>query len=269
MRSKEKNRNSEEILFDSFLRDELKKIAEEVNGKEEFQFDMTRLNTIDKEEKGMKKRRSVKYITVFAVLVCVLSLTAFGLGKRAGYIGHSTLKGNTFPSEEKMTEYLGSLPNVSKEFSNGYKFVNYSQGENSIVLDDGEKLETVKNVMFGYEKKGGRGKEISLMVSQKFETQSEEDEKGIEHIMIEQMPAVLYEMDYKIVPPSYQLTEEDKEKMESGVLEISYGSKEVEEEHSTIVSWEEGDLDYSLIYSGQYEVTANDLIDMVKEMIAQ
>lgn len=269
MRSKEKNRNLEEILFDSFLRDELKKIAEEVDGKKEFQFDMTRLNTIDKEAKGMKKRKSVKYITVFAVLVCVLSLTVFGLGKRVGYIGHSTLKGNTFPSEEKMTEYLGSLPKVVKKFNNGYEFTNYSQGENSIVLDDGEKLETVKNVMFGYENKDGKRKEISLMVSQKFETQYEEDENGIEHIMIEQMPAVLYEMDYKIVPPNYQLTEEDRERMDSGVLEVSYGSKEVEEEHSTIVSWEEGGLDYSLMYSGQYEVKAEELIDMVKEIIAQ
>lgn len=260
------SQKQEDVLFDRFLSEGLGRIAQEVDVPKDFSVDIRGLK--GREEK-MKTKKTSRYVLVMAIVLCCISATAFAVGSMAGYIGHSTNRGTTMPTQEKMKEYLGEVPKVVSEFENGYKFVDYAEGENSMVDDQGEKLETVKEYMFGFEDATNPGRNVSLLVSQKFMRASEEDEKGVEDIEIGGKKAELYEMDYKFVPPNYELTAEDRKKQEDGVLEISYGSDKVEEEHTTIVSWEEGGLDYSLIYSGQYELRAQDLIEMAEEVIAK
>lgn len=263
-RKENSSRKQEDVLFDAFLSEALGRIAQEVELPKDFSVDIRGLK--GREDK-MKTKKTSRYVVIMAIVLCCISATAFAVGKMAGYIGHSTNKGTVLPTQEQMKQYLGEVPKIVSEFENGYKFVNYAEGENAMVDDQGEKLETVKDYMFDFENAANPGRNVSLLVSQRFTKVSEEDKKGIEEIEIEGRNVTLYEMDYKFVPPNYELTAEDKEKYEAGVLEISYGSDKVEEEHTTIVSWEEGGLSYSLLYSGQYELKAGDLIEMAREVI--
>ncbi len=71
---------------------------------------------------------------------------------------------------------------------------------------------------------------------------------------------------YKILPPDYVMTEQDKADAESGKYVFSYGSEEVEVLHMQQIQWEDNGMSYSLINSDD-KVDKDVLVKMAGEIV--
>ena len=72
----------------------------------------------------------------------------------------------------------------------------------------------------------------------------------------------------KIVPADYQLTEADKLAEEQGELVFSYGSDSVQVMEIKSLHWLDGDMD-TMLMQMDGELTAEDLVEMAREILAQ
>ena len=68
------------------------------------------------------------------------------------------------------------------------------------------------------------------------------------------------------MPPDYEPTEEDKKAMESGRLQIGYGSAEIETSQYSRVVWVKDGIRYELM---GFNVSLNDveMLQMAQEMV--
>lgn len=71
---------------------------------------------------------------------------------------------------------------------------------------------------------------------------------------------------YKAVPPDYELTEEDKENMESDNFQLGYGSQEVEVRQYYATIWVKDGKVYDL---GGFDlsISADEMLNMAKEIV--
>ena len=71
---------------------------------------------------------------------------------------------------------------------------------------------------------------------------------------------------YKAVPPDYEPTEEDKKAMESGRLQIGYGSAEIETSQYSRVVWVKDGIRYELM-GFNVSLNADEMLQMAQEMV--
>ncbi len=187
-----------------------------------------------------KERGSMKFfhkkLLVAAAIVCFSTVTAFAAVKLQGIEGHSYTETHEYNDVEKLEKKLGFDAKTVESFHNGYVFVSGGRGESEGIGEDGNGMgKKYKNINLTYENE--KGNLLSFMVEQgsPLVDAGEEETEGY----IKQL--------YKFVPPSYELTEEDKAKEAAGEIVISYGSDKVEENVVENYLWHEGDLYYALI----------------------
>ncbi|MDD3142290.1 MAG: signal peptide protein, partial [Lachnospiraceae bacterium] len=73
---------------------------------------------------------------------------------------------------------------------------------------------------------------------------------------------------YKIVPPDYELTEEDKQNQLREDYFISYGSSEVYTQEASNVVWVQDGVTYDLL-GFDVDVSADEMMQMAQEIIQQ
>lgn len=177
-------------------------------------------------ERFSMKRFHMKKLAVAAV-ICLASVTCYG-AVRFGNIEIGTNNDIHKISElEDAKKEVGLDAKYVETFRNGFAF--RDGGTGAMQMDDAEPSGVLK---IGYENEDG--KHVSLLV----EDAAPFADAGITEGYSSQL--------YKFVPPDYELTEEDKERKAAGELEISYGSKEVEEQTMENYSWQDDGLRYSL-----------------------
>ncbi len=255
--------------FEKFLEDGLCQSVENRQVEKNFEKNvyMQIVQQEHREEQSMKKTKYVRRVFVIAAIMICATASVFGLGKAAGYISRGVHVGNKIPTDAELMKDLGAVPTFLEKFSNGYEFQEYGKGTTDLVDESGNAIKTAKQITLDYQDtKNGRNP-ISFMITQVFEQEDEKRETGITQVDLGSIEGNLYEMEYKFVPPNYELTEEDERKNEAGELEISYGSDTVIQKHMTSVSWKKDGLEYSLLYGGQGEVCAEELIEMAKQVI--
>ena len=169
------------------------------------------------------------------------------------------------PTEQELQKELGSVPTLVENFSNGYTFDSYYRGDTSQVDDNNNPIETVPMIDLGYIDKNQNRNGISLTIQPQWK--QEETAKADKTEMVNGIQINIYEIENKFVPPNYEPTEEDIELQEQGLLNLAFGSDTIEENHSTLLTWQKDNLSYSLIYTGHGEVSAAELLHMAKEMI--
>lgn len=219
---------------------------------------------INKEKERCYMRSKKKLIVIAAAVVLVLGTTVFaasGIISSWNGSSHSRPDYTKLPSYEECMSAAGYAPVLIEEFSNGYAFEDGNIVNNDLTDDAGNSVEKFKSFTFRYQKDGDK----VVFSQEKFNSQIgfsgavAAAENGVE----------IYYISYtnKLVPPDYELTEEDKRAQESGELVFSYGSAEVKIQQVRSVSWKEDGMHSSLMQIDG-ELSQEDLVLMAKEAIA-
>ncbi|AMJ41061.1 MAG TPA: hypothetical protein DDW34_00440 [Clostridium sp.] len=216
------------------------------------------------EEKNMKlfSIKKTRGILVACMLLAFTSITCFAAAKIVSYTSHSTNSTFAeFPSEKEVKKEAGFVPKYVNELAGGYAFYNGGIGETNAETEDGSAVVTLKTANFSY--KNGDST-VNLLVENGIMPSA--DENG-EIVKISANVEGRYHSDmYKILPPDYVMTEQDKADAESGKYVFSYGSEEVEVLHMQQIQWEDNGMSYSLINSDD-KVDKDVLVKMAGEIV--
>lgn len=217
--------------------------------------------------KSWKLNKGKKLGMVTALCIAIGSVTVIGATIGRSWVGH--IANNTymsFPAVEKVKEDVGFAPKYTEELPGGFKYSRGGIGESQLMDESGAVLTSNKQVTFMYK---GEDKKLNLSLDV-----TKIEEKFVDHTaskLVGEYNGIqlyYYEQDYKFVPESYKLTEEDKAAQASGKLEISIGASEVSCENIQSINWYEGGMEYTII-GNDYHFDVEQMIAMAKTIIDQ
>ena len=222
--------------------------------------------TMKSKTPSLKKGRRLTVLVASFVLLC--SVTALGVTMIKGntWVGHSSTKYKTFPKEERILKDVGFSPKYMKSLPGGFEYVNGSIGESKLSDETGDVLTQTKHVTLAYRRDNDKPR-LDLSITQVDEIFLDNKEGQL----VGNFNGIsLYydQQDYKFVPADYELTEEDKKATETGKLEISFGTPEIEYSNIQSLSWYEDGLEYRIMGS-DYGFTVEEMIDMATPIIDQ
>ncbi len=229
---------------------------------------------IFKEEKGRTismKRFSVKKVAIGVAAACLVLGTASIAGSGIkNYVSHGSIIPDytKFEDLEKAEEEAGYRIDAVEAFSNGYKMNGIYISETAIQNEAGQNEEEQKEIDIYYKKTGA--KEISSSACKLFAGETPETVLNISAadrtMQCGDVTLVFNKTTFKFVPPDYKLTEEDEKAQDSGAVEISYGTSEVEIKEFFYVGWVKDGIVYNL---GGFDLalTADDMLGMAREII--
>jgi hypothetical protein len=231
----------------------IKRNISEMESEEEMKFNLF----------GFKKRKlSIALLT--GCIVLVFSTAVIGATMGTSWYGHSGQRYKTFPSEQKVVKDVGFAPKYTQELPGGFVFYDGHTGESSLEDDAGNLVTQTKNVSFSY-KRGAEEERLTLTATQIKEAYR--DDSAISLVdSYNGISLYYYDQDYKFVPTSYELTEEDIKAQEAGELLISEGASEIECKNIQGLSWYEEGIEYMLMGS-DFHFTAEELVEMAKAII--
>ena len=215
-----------------------------------------------KEEKYVMKTKK-KMVLAVAAAVMILGASAFAAGGMiTGWYGSSRSIPDytSLPTQEECVKDVGFTPILKEDFANGYAFDNGSIVKNNLTDDSGSVVEKFKSLVFRYSKDG----DMVELSQEQYESQMPQNGT----VLDEKNGVTIYLTEYtnKIVPPSYEMTEEDRQAEESGELVFSWGSDQVEIKQVRGVNWEKDGTHFGLLQIDG-ALSAQELADMAKELI--
>ena len=238
----------EDEKMDSFLRNALKEQAETLAiGPEQTERMCRGVYQRIEEEGSMRKTWNIRKTVVVAAAVCLVgAMTAVAAGQVKTAISSSS-------HAEDFTEYsqlaekeeqLGLKTKAPEAFSNGYRFAYgtpvYSRGED-------EQGNVVKEQQ-----------DLSLMYSKENMADQTAVHEGI---------TLKYSQDhYRMVPPDYEPSAEEKAQEAAGELVISYGTDRVIDQTAQTLTWEDNGQFYTLL-GFDVEMTPEEFYQMAGEII--
>lgn len=232
----------------------IEKIKHKVNQKIPFAY-------TERKSKIMIAKKKISLIAIAATFI--LGATAFassGIVKTWFGSSSSTPDYTSLPTAQEVKKGIGYDVVLIDCFENGYKFDNGSIVKNKMADENGSTLEKFNSVDFKYEKDGDK----VYFAQDKYN--SETNQEG--EIIANKNNIDIYYHSYtnKLVPPDYELTDEDKKAQENGELVFSYGSSKVEVNKVQSVNWEKDGMHY-LLMQIDGKLTSEELTDMAKEVI--
>jgi hypothetical protein len=166
----------------------------------------------------------------------------------------------TMPTSEQLTKDIGYAPITVEEFTNGYQFQDATIVHHELEDDSGSSVEKYKSLSSEYEKDGNK---VSLF-AEKRATPIEETQEPL--TQVDGVPVYYTAYTNKVVPPDYELTEQDKLSEANGDLVFSYGSDEVTVQQVQNIRWSVGDIQYSIL-AVDSSLTPDELAQMAADII--
>ena len=215
------------------------------------------------EAENMKKTGFKKTSLIVAALCIVGSITAVAASGFTMTVAHSFLNEEvkSFEQVAEITEKANMDLKYIEKFSNGYEFKSavpvYGNYEDD---ETGTSSPQWTDISITYENKDGEDvmMSVSSVLPPMSENTSTENYNGIE--------IGYFSYNALFVPPTYELTEEEKALEASGDIVVSYGTDEVEKEFIEYVSWSDNGLNYSLMTQNG-SLGSDGLTEMAKEII--
>lgn len=226
-----------------------------------------------KKERYKMKKFSVKLVaTVCAVFAfSAVSVLAAG-GVLSGWVGgniYGTDVASYTAMENKLLPQLDYSPNVTAEFANGYKFDKANLGKFT-AMDENHNAFGPEYTSLDVRYTVADGLPINLSISNEPQVTTEplSGEPTSVTRTVGDVVLSYQAMPYKFVPPGYELSEDEQALSESGALQISVGSDEVEETICCGVTWRANDVNYYL-FGWDLQLGAEAMLDMAEELLAQ
>lgn len=182
-----------------------------------------------------------------------------------GFESHSTAL-EEFTSYEAMKEaeetyQIAFEINAPEQFDNGYVFDKGHPVHTSGMDEQGNKTPLPVEVSLSYVKAGFPEITLDEYVSRP----EEGDTEGV-HYEKDGISYYYTEMDCLFVPPSYELSEEEKAAEEAGTLSVGYGSDKVEKTRYSCVNWEADGISY-LLMGFEPVLTESQMVEMAQEVM--
>ncbi len=223
-------------------------------------------------EAVIMKFQKRKVALAAAVIVAIGSITCYATGKMTGLmVGSSHLtEVSEYSGLAAAEEKAGFETGMPETFSSGYVFKNVNTGDGQAVDAEGNGIPGTEyiDVFMTYEKDGS---EItaSIMPELKEEPAEEAEAKAPEASETREIGGITvsyYETTMKVVPPDYELTEQDKKDMENSNFTISYGSDQVYVQKVRSIDWKADGKAYNLL-DMEGAVDAGTLFSMAQDVI--
>ncbi len=232
--------------------------------KEKMISNLTKISLVRKEG-TMKKRIGAKKTAILAIAcIAVFAIVGFAYNMAGGIVSHSIQdQYRNFSDLPKLEEEAGIDVKALETFESGYKFRSMSI---NYITSYGEENEAnkYKGISISYEKEG-LSKPIGLYMESSVYV-SGENMNYAECRKIDGVDVYYKLTQYKWVPDDYELTDEDKKRMDEGSLQISVGSQEVTETTVTNLTWTLDGVYYDIVYT-EGALPADELFKIAEEII--
>lgn len=262
-------KNQSEDRFDQIIKSTLDSKADHVRMSPDLEYKIRRNIYESKKEEKVMKIGMMKKAAVTLAAVCVLgSITAVAAGKVVGYTGSSRADLRQIQSIEDVAEVektVGYNIKAVESFANGYALKDGHIVDSQALDEDGNAVDTYKEVFIDYEKDG-----IKVTLVEQPDAGYKIDSPGHPNrTKIECGDIILtYGVDqYKFVPEGYVPTEDEKAAMEAMELFISYGSSDIIEKEYYSLDWVQDGVKYTFMSNGEGALEAEVLTEMAKELI--
>ena len=252
--------------FDNKIRIILENECDGISASEELKVRIDR--AIKEEQEGnFMKHLSVKKLCAGVAAACLIMSCGNVFASRVvGFAGGSSSVPEYTSYEEigKAEEKIGFKADHVEQFANGYSFSDACIGEMDAYGETNEKIYSLQSLEMTYSKAGKP--DIELYIEKKLEDIP--DTKQPNSVRMCGETTLRYdEYTYKLVPASYELTEEDKINQQRDDYNISVGTDEVEIQKATHVRWEKDGLTYNL-FGFDLDLSADEMLDMAEEILA-
>ncbi len=212
----------------------------------------------------MKSKK--KFIVLAAAAIMLLSVTIYAASGiiTTRYSSSSPADElESLPTAEECEKETGYAPVLIDSFSNGYDFDSASFKKNALADENNKVVEKFKSLTCRYIK----GDETVYLSADKFNSTVEESGKIYKNI--DGIDIYSHSFNNKIVPPDYELTEEDKALEAAGEVYFNYdGINHTEDHFVNSVSWNKDGILYNLMQSNG-TLSVDDLVSMAEELINQ
>ncbi len=221
-----------------------------------------------KEKRNMKHLGwKFKKIAVVAGTMCILgSAMVMAAGHFKGFISSSTAL-EEFSSYEELEQVAADyqIPFViqaPEQFANGYAFEKGYPVHVAGMDEEENETKLPTEVSLTYKKDGMPDVTLNEYVSRPDEemTGTLHEKEGISYYYTKQ--------DCLFVPPSYELTEEEKAASEAGTLQVSYGTDTVEKTSYSSVQWQADGISY-LLMSFESALSEEQMVEMASEIMGK
>jgi hypothetical protein len=225
------------------------------------------------EEKEMKKNEKsiwgVKKAVLLTAACCLLvgSIAVASSGEIISLVSGGNRQGyESFQMLDEARERAGFTFHALEQFQNGYTFSEMNVYDTNGLDEEGNVLETYKDVSLYYEKTGEDN--LTITVMEAMYAHDENQRKADRTVTIEGLEAAYYVDTYKCVPTDYELTEEDKTNMEREDYYISYGADAVSENQVSYVIWVQDGIRYCIM-NVMGATSPETMFGMAEELILQ
>lgn len=263
--------------IDRDIKESLKNKADEVSVPENMFFKVR--NEILKEEskgvfnmkfKFLKSKTALiaGILCIATTVTCVASTNIFSWISSSSHLTEI----RTFPSADSVKEKVGFLPKYVETFDGGFKFDSFNYSNDEKQNDKGDVISKSRSANFDYTKNGAQKNQYLSISAQKI------DEKNInsgkkdnvkDSVMYNGIEIKYSSYKYKAVPPNYEITEEESELCEKGLLQIGYGADTISESNMKFVIWYDSGIEYSILNCDYNDVNEEEMINMSKKIIDQ
>ncbi|WP_315081145.1 hypothetical protein [uncultured Clostridium sp.] len=176
---------------------------------------------------------------------------------------------NKFPTEDVVKDTVGYCPKYVDEFSNGFKFQSFNFSDSSLENDNGNSVLKTKDAYFYYTRSGSEKNQYLSMsatpISEEYFNKDIENKKDITEY--DGIKIYYNSIQRKFVPEDYVQTEEDLKLIKEGLLDMAFGSDEIDECKSQSVSWYEDGIQYLILNMAYDDVDKDQMIEMAKAVI--
>ncbi len=226
------------------------------------------------EEKEMKRMRTVHFNAKKAAILAAACCLLFGTAAVASSGKITSLVSGFYHKEFKSMEQLpeaercaGFSIKAVESFQNGYAFSDMCVHDTKGVDEEGNTLETYREISINYEKAGEDDLTVYAVEAEHFHSNGRTPDKTVSIMGTE----VKYYVDtYKYVPVDYELTAADEENLKRSDYFISEGTDqaEAEEVKHTFLNWTQGNVAYCIM--DIYGVTPPEVMfGMAEELITK
>ena len=212
----------------------------------------------------IKRLKIWKIAAVSAAAVMLLGATVLAAGILLGGRGGHSLNIPSYysvPDPQVLHRDIGIAPKVAAEFSNGYRFDSGYIAQNEDYNTDGSVYEAYLGLQCCY-KKGNDSINLYIDAAAAGIQLSDAEKAGV----YRGSQLMYHAYANKLVPPDYQMTEQDKKDEESGKYVFTYGSAQIEVQEVQGLAWEYHGLNFELIAVGT-ETSMDELAQMARELI--
>jgi hypothetical protein len=231
--------------------------------KENMISELMRISSIRGE--GTMRRIGVKRAAIIAVAcIAMFGIVGFAYKVASGIVSHSILNQyRNFSDLPKLEAEAGIDVKALERYESGYKFQSMSISNITNYGEDNEATE-YKGIKISYTKEG-----ISKPIGLYMEDSDYASFDNMDYVECKNIDGVdvYYKLtQYKWVPGDYELTDDDRRRMDEGSLQISVGSQKVRETTVTNLTWTLNGVCYDIVYT-EGKLPADELFEVAGEII--